>query len=68
MSTQAWLLWDVLFGAFGMGYFMYGKKQARIVALACGLGLMIFPYFIDSLWPMLAIGGALLALPWFVRA
>lgn len=67
MSTEAWLLWSVLLGACGTGYFIYGKKQARAVALLCGVGLMLFPAFIDNAWLMLAVGAALLALPWFVR-
>ncbi|MBS0194534.1 MAG: hypothetical protein JSR34_09820 [Proteobacteria bacterium] len=67
MSTQAWLLWGLFFSSFGVGYFIYGKKQRRAVALLCGIGLMVYPYFIGNLWAMLGIGIALLVLPFVVR-
>lgn len=67
MSLQAWLLWNVVLSSFGLGYFIYGKKQAKALPLACGIGLMIFPYFIDQAWALFAIGGLLLALPWLLR-
>jgi len=38
MST-ATLLWGVLLGAIGGGYIIFGMKQKRIAALACGLVL-----------------------------
>jgi len=61
------LLWGMLFGSFGLGYFSYGKKQKHTVALACGIGLMAFPYFVsDTLW-LLVIGADLMAAPFFVR-
>src|SRR3546814_5579929 len=41
--TTATLLWGLLFGSIGLGYFLYGKKQARLVPLLCGLALMIYP-------------------------
>ena len=66
LSTAS-LLWGVLFGSVGLGYFIYGKKQRAVVPLACGLALMVFPYFVTST-VVLVVGGALLAaLPYFVR-
>lgn len=65
--NAAWLMWGVLFGSIGLGYFMYGKKQARPVPLLCGIGLMVYPYFIDNTWALLAIGIGLMALPYFMR-
>ncbi len=67
MSAEAGMVWGVLFGASGLGYFVYGKRQRQGVALACGIGLMIFPYFVDSMLWMLVVGAALLLLPWIVR-
>jgi hypothetical protein len=61
-------LWlGMLFGAFGLGYFIYGKRQQSPIALASGVLLMVFPYFVPSAWLTVLIGAALLALPWFVR-
>lgn len=61
------LLWDVLFGSIGFGFFLYGKKQRAIVPLACGLALMVFPYFVSGTALLMAIGVALMAIPYFVR-
>jgi len=61
------LLWTVLFSSIGLGYFIYGKKQAAVVPLLCGLGLMAFPYFISNVNLLVGIGFALIALPRFVR-
>jgi len=67
MNT-ALLLWGVLFSSVGLGFFIYGKKQRRIVPLICGIVLMIFPYFITNTVLLVAIGAALIATPYFVRA
>lgn len=64
---MAWLLWGLLFGSVGAGYFLYGRKQARMVPLACGLLLMLYPYFVGSAWAMVTIGLLLMAIPYFVR-
>ncbi|MGZ8247009.1 MAG: hypothetical protein ACXWUF_03120 [Methylomagnum sp.] len=67
MNSTAGLLWGVLFGSIGFGFFIYGKKQQAIVPLLCGVGLMIFPYFISNILLLVAIGVGLIALPYFVR-
>jgi hypothetical protein len=64
---MATLLWGVLFGSIGMGFFVYGKRQAAPVPLACGIALMVFPYFVSSNWAMVLIGAVLMAVPYFVR-
>lgn len=61
------LLWGVLFGSLGLGYFIYGKKQGAVMPLVCGLVLMVFPYFISSTWLLVAVGAVLAALPYFFR-
>ncbi|HEX9792709.1 MAG TPA: hypothetical protein VGC54_01885 [Planctomycetota bacterium] len=65
--STAMLMWGMLFGAIGVGYVMYGKKQRRVVALLCGLLLMFFPYFVHGTYPMIGVGAVLLALPFFIR-
>ena len=65
--TTAALMWSVLFGAIGMGYFVYGKKQRAIVPLLCGVALMVFPYFISHTTWLVVVGVALAAVPYFVR-
>lgn len=65
--NESLLLWGLLFGSIGLAFFMYGKKQGSVVPLACGLCLMVFPYFVASTVALVAIGGLLVAIPWFVR-
>jgi hypothetical protein len=61
------LIWNIIFGSVGFGFFIYGKKQGRAVPLVSGLALMIFPYFVSSLIWIVVIGFALIALTYFVR-
>ena len=63
----ATLLWGVVFGAVGMGFFVYGKRQGAPIPLACGIGLMVFPYFISNTWATVVVGALLMAIPYFVR-
>jgi len=65
--SESGLLLTVLLSSIGLGFFLYGKKQRAIVPLVCGLGLLIFPYFVSNTIVLLAIGGALIAIPYFVR-
>ena len=61
------LLWGLLFGAAGFVFFMYGRKRKRVVPTVCGLLLMVFPYFVPGTALLVAIGGLLMAIPYFVR-
>jgi hypothetical protein len=54
-------------GAIGVGYFVYGKKQARTVPMVCGALLIAFPYFIENLWLTLGIGTVLCLIPAFYK-
>ncbi len=61
------LVWGLVFGSVGLGYFMYGKKQKKMVPFLSGLGLMIVPYFISGTLLLVTAGVVLLALPYFIR-
>ena len=65
--TATALFWALLLGAIGGGYILFGMKQKRIVALACGLVLSCLPYFIDSNWLMVLASAVLLWLPFKFR-
>jgi hypothetical protein len=65
--TSATLLWGVLFGSIGLGFFLYGRKQRAVVPLICGLALMIFPYFVSNSILLVVIGVALMSIPYFLR-
>ena len=61
------LLWGLLFGSIGLGFFVYGRRQKRVVPLACGVALMVFPYFVSNTILLVILGLALIAIPYFVR-
>ena len=57
------LAWSVFLGAFGFSYFIYGKKQGRMVPLICGVGLMVVPYFLTSNLLLGIVGIGLIVAP-----
>lgn len=59
----ALLLWGLLFGSVGLGYFIYGKKQGVLIPQACGLALMLFPYFVSNSIVLVLAGLALIITP-----
>jgi len=76
LPPQKRILWEMetapffisfLLGTFGLGYFVYGKRQANWIAMLCGAGLMGFPYFVSNVWIMVAFGLILMALPFVFR-
>lgn len=67
MSTAS-IFWGFLFGSIGIGFFIYGRKQQKMVPLACGLLLMVFPYFVHNTILLVVIGALLMAAPYFLRS
>jgi hypothetical protein len=61
------LLWGLLFGSIGLGFFVYGRRQKVVVPLLCGLALMIFPYFVANTVLLVIVGVVLMAIPYFLR-
>ena len=61
------LLWSVLFGSVGLGYFIYGRRQQEAVPLAVGIALVVAPYVITNLYFLLTAGVLLVALPYLIR-
>lgn len=57
----------MLFGAVGLGYFIYGRKEHRGSLVLSGIALCAFPYFVSNLWLVLLLGTALLAVPFVIR-
>ena len=60
------LIVGVIAGAIGVGYFIYGKRQAKFTPLLAGVLLCIYPYFTDSLLWLSVIGLVLVAAPFLV--
>ncbi|MGI2195541.1 hypothetical protein ACRN91_08005 [Shewanella baltica] len=67
LDNPAALIWSMLFGVFGIGFFTYGKRQGAPIPLVVGITLMIYPYFVSNLILLVCIGIALIALPYFVK-
>jgi hypothetical protein len=67
LNDNASIIWGLLFGAIGVGYFLYGKKQRQPLPFACGLLLIVFPYFIANIALLVIIGVVLSALPYVLR-
>ena len=61
LPTPGALFASLFFGVLGFAAFMYGKKAARFSAMGFGVALMVYPYFVDALWLLWAIGLALCA-------
>jgi hypothetical protein len=62
MNTTSTLMWGVIFGSIGLGFFVYGKKQNAIVPLLSGIVLMVFPYFVSNLYILILTGIVLVAM------
>ena len=67
MQTEAMLIWGMVFGSIGLGFFIYGKKQKAIVPFIVGLALFVVPYFVSSTTQLLVAGSVLVIIPYFIR-
>ncbi len=67
MEGTSLLIWGMLFGAIGLGFFIYGKKQKSVVPLLTGVALFVFPYFIPNIYILVIVGVILVAIPYIVR-
>ena len=67
MISTSTLIMGVIFGAIGLGFFIYGKKQKAIIPLFCGIVLMILPYFIPNMYILILSGIIIVAITYFIR-
>jgi len=67
MGNTSLLIWGVIFGGIGLGFFTYGKKQKAVVPLLVGVALFVFPYFISNVYMLVIVGSALVAVPYFIK-
>ena len=67
MDSSAQLMWGILFGAIGLGFLTYGRRQRAIVPLLTGIALMVFPYFVTNVYLMVLAGIVLMVVPYFIR-
>jgi len=67
MDDTSLLVWGMVFGSLGLGFFIYGKRQKAIVPLVTGIALFVFPYFISNVYLLVLTGTVLIVLPYFVK-
>ena len=66
MPDTTSLVLNIIFSSIGLGYFMYGRSQTKLIARYSGIALMVYPYFITNNYAVVAIGLVLMALPRFM--
>ncbi|NOY75188.1 MAG: hypothetical protein GXP32_05280 [Kiritimatiellaeota bacterium] len=66
MDTST-LIWGMIFGAVGLGMFTYGKQQKTFMPLFSGIALMVMPYFVFNVYLLVALGVALVVLPFLIK-
>ena len=66
-SSPAALFGSLLFGAIGLGVFIYGKKMVLWKPMVIGVALMAYPYFVPQTWLLYTIGCALCLGLYFFR-
>ena len=60
------LFLGVIFGALGMGYIVYARKQKRVIALVAGVLLCGLPFFISNIYLLLIACIAVAVLPFVI--
>ena len=56
MDSSAQIMWGMLFGAIGLGFFIYGQRQRAIIPFVVGVALFVFPYFISNVYLLVFVG------------
>ena len=63
--SPAALMAMIFFSLIGIVYFRRGKTVGPASHMIYGITLMIFPYFVSDMLPMLLVGLGILALSYF---
>jgi hypothetical protein len=58
------ILASLLVSSVGFVLMVYGRKMGRAPQLITGVLMLIYPYFIGSVVPMLAVAAGVLLLMW----
>ncbi len=66
MPSGSVLLIGMLAGVFGVAYFVYGKRQAKLTPMIAGVLLCVYPYFFESVLWLSVVGILLLAAPFVI--
>jgi hypothetical protein len=58
------LIASLLVSSVGFVLFEYGRRMRRPPQIGVGIVLLVYPYFVESVWAMLGIGAVLLVILW----
>jgi hypothetical protein len=67
LSSTGSLYASLLVGSIGLGLFMYGRKLNRMPQVGVGASMMVYPYFVTGVVPMLSLCGLLLGGLWMLQ-
>ena len=67
MEQSSLLLWGMMFGVIGYGFFSFGRKQKAPLPLITGIMLFVLPYLISDIDLLIIAGIALALLPIIIR-
>ena len=68
MITASFLFASLFWGSVGVGYFIYGKRQQSMIAMAGGILMIIASYLIGSALIMSLVSVAIIvAVYWLVK-
>lgn len=67
MSTSN-LLPGLIVSAVGAGYFLYGRRQQRLIPLLAGILMCVLPIALDDTLLLLASSAACAAAPFLLRS
>ena len=67
MPEPASLFAMILFGAIGMGAFVYGKSTSAFKPMVIGIALMVYPYFVEGTMANYGVGAVLCVLLYVMR-
>ncbi len=67
MDNSIQIVCALIFGALGLGFFTYGRRQRAVVPFAVGVALFIIPYLISNLFLLIIVGVALVLMPFFIK-
>jgi hypothetical protein len=65
--TGTTLFISLVTGSIGAGFFIYGKKQQKVVPMLSGAGLCIVPYLLTNLLLLASVSVVLCLLPFLIR-
>lgn len=58
----------IIAGSLGTGYFIYGRKQRKVVPMLAGVGLFTVPYLISNLSVLTTVCVILCFLPFLIKS